>query len=129
MIYKQKTNFRLPPILRVLNLLKWNPEGSGGLVELKKNPNPVFSPKYPLVQITKLLKSGSFNKIHKWGPEKGAPTLKKGQAHFQTWAYFSPMICGKYPTNNLYPNTFIKKYRISPEWTQFDYPWGVRPPN
>ncbi len=42
------------------------------------------------------------------GSQKRGPLpWNKGQAHFQTWAYFSPMICGKHPTKNFYPNTSI----------------------
>jgi hypothetical protein len=32
------------------------------------------------------------------GPRKGGPLPRvKGRAHLQTWAYFSSMICAKYP--------------------------------
>jgi hypothetical protein len=53
----------------------------------------------------------------------------KGQVLQQSWANFSSMICGKYPTNSFCPNTFIEKIQDSPEWTQYENPWGVKPPN
>jgi hypothetical protein len=50
-----------------------------------------------------------------------------GPIHFQMGAYFSSMICGRYPTNFFIQTLPLQKYLISPEWTQLCYPKGVKP--
>ena len=85
-------NYRMQAIFRVLKFQNWDPEGSGGLTELKKTSQTCFWPNVCVIKETfkNLLPLGE--KSIDGAQKRGSPSLIWGQIHSKTWAYLPPMI-------------------------------------